>query len=360
MEIWRDPIRLAFAVLGPILLMITFGYGISFDVESLSYAALDWDRTPESRAYLENFAGSRYFQEQPPISDHADMENRLRGGKLKLALEIPPGFGKDLKRGRRPEVGVWLDGAMPFRAETSRGYVEGVHQAYLRELIRRDSGQRPSAPLADTEVRFRYNQDFKSVFAMVPGIIMLMLVLIPAMMTAAGVAREKEMGSITNLYATPVSGLEFLLGKQLPYVAIALANFTSLLFLALFLFRVPVKGSPVTLIAGAALYVIATTGLGLLISTFVKTQVAAIFAAGILTTLPVIQFSGLLSPISSLSGGAKIMGLMFPSTYFQQISLGTFTKALSFGDLVINFVALATFIVVFLLLGRALLKTQEV
>jgi ribosome-dependent ATPase len=195
---------------------------------------------------------------------------------------------------------------------------------------------------------------------MVPGIIMLMLVLIPAMMTAAGVAREKEMGSITNLYATPVSGLEFLLGKQLPYVAIALANFTSLLFLALFLFRVPVKGSPVTLIAGAALYVIATTGLGLLISTFVKTQVAAIFAAGILTTLPVIQFSGLLSPISSLSGGAKIMGLMFPSTYFQQISLGTFTKALSFGDLVINFVALATFIVVFLLLGRALLKTQEV
>jgi ribosome-dependent ATPase len=245
------------------------------------------------------------------------MEKRLQRGTLKFAIEIPANFGKDLKRGRHPEVGVWLDGAMPFRAETSRGYVEGVHQAYIADLTRRERGQEPPELPADIAVRFRYNQDFKSVFAMVPGSIMLMLVLIPAMMTAVGVVREKEMGSITNLYATPVTGLEFLLGKQLPYAALAFASFASLLCVGLFLFQVPVKGSLAALIVGAALYGAATTGFGLLLSTFVKTQVAAIFAAGILTTLPAMQFSGFLTPISSLAGSAKVIGQGFPSTYFQ-------------------------------------------
>jgi ribosome-dependent ATPase len=359
MELRRDPIRLAFALFGPILLMITCGYGISFDVENLSYAVLDRDRSPESRAYLEQFAGSRYFREQPPMAHYAEMEHRLRSGTVKLAIEIPPDFGRDLKRGRQPEVGIWLDGAMPFRAETSRGYVEGVHQAYMTELARRLSGQEPPELPADIAVRFRYNQEFQSVFAIVPGVIMLMLVLIPAMMTAVGVVREKEMGSITNLYATPVTGLEFLLGKQLPYAVLAFASFASLLLLGWGLFQVPVKGSLVALIVGAALYVVATTGFGLLLSTFVKTQVAAIFAAGILTTLPAMQFSGFLTPISALSGGAKVMGQVFPSTYFQQISIGAFTKALGFADLTMHMVALGALIVGYLLVTLALLKTQE-
>ena len=220
-----------------------FGYGISFDVENLSYAVLDRDQTPESRTYLDSFAGSpRYFEQQSPISDYSNLEARLRSGELKLAIEIPPEFGKDLKRGRQPEVGVWLDGAMPFRAETIRGYVQGVHQRYLEELARHESGEAPEILPYSIETRFRYNQDFKSVFAMVPGDIMLLLVMIPAMMTAVGVVREKEMGSITNLYATPVTRLEFLLGKQYPYVVIALINFVSLVLIAQFLFGVPVKG----------------------------------------------------------------------------------------------------------------------
>src|SRR5262252_5737470 len=359
MELRRDPIRLAFALLGPILLMITCGYGISFDVEHLSYAVLDRDRSPESRAYLEQFAGSRYFREQPPMAHYTEMEHRLRSGTLKIAIEIPPDFGRDLQRGRQPEVGVWLDGAMPFRAETSRGYVEGVHQAYMAELARRTNDQELPGLPADIAVRFRYNQEFKSVFAIVPGVIMLMLGLIPTMMTAVGVVREKEMGSITNLYATPVTGLEFLLGKQLPYAVLAFVSFMSLLLLGLGLFQVPVKGSLTALMVSAALYVAATTGFGLLLSTFVKTQVAAIFAAGILTSLPAMQFSGFLTPIASLSGSARIMGQVFPSTYFQQISLGAFTKALSFADLSMHMVALAALVVGYLLVTLALLKTQE-
>jgi ribosome-dependent ATPase len=359
MEILRDPIRLAFALLGPMLLMAAFGFGISFDVEEVSYAALDLDRTPESRAYLEHFAGSRYFKGLPQAASQHELERQLRAGKLKVAIEIPPDFGSRVRRGQPVEVGVWLDGASPFRAETSRGYVEGVHQSYLRELTQRDPGRTAAVPPVNVETRFRYNQDFRSVYAMVPGVIMLMLGLIPGIMTAVGVVREKERGSIVNLYATPVTGAEFLLGKQLPYIAIALASYLSLVALALAVFEVPIKGSFAALSLGATLYAMATTGFGLLVSSFMKTQVAALFGTAVLTVIPVLQFSGFFTPTSSLSGGARIMGAIFPSTYFMQISLGAFTKALGFDALAPHFWPLAAIVLGYLLLSLALLKTQE-
>jgi ribosome-dependent ATPase len=360
MEIRRDPIRLAFALLGPLILMVVFGYGISFDVDHLPYAVLDRDQTPESRTYLESYAGSHNFELRPPILDAAELERRMRTGELKLAIEIPSDFGRNLKRGRRPEVGVWVDGAMPFRAESSRGYAQGVHLTYLAELARRALGVEINTLPVNIETRFRYNQDFKSVFAMVPGVIMLLLMLIPAMMTAVGVVREKELGSITNLYATPVTRLEFLTGKQLPYVAVAFLSFLSLVLLALCLFQVPLKGGFVPLAGGALLYVAASTGFGLLVSTFVRTQIAALFAAAVLSLMPTINFSGMLTPVSSLSAGGRLMGYGFPSAHFQKISIGAFTKALGFGELWIHYLALAGFTVGFLLLALVLLKTQEI
>jgi len=359
LEIVRDPIRIAFALLGPIILMIAFGYGITFDVEDISYAVLDRDQSPESRSYLENFAGSRYFEQGSPLQNYADMENRLRKAAVTFAIEIPPGFGKDIKRGRQPEVGIWLDGTVPFRAETARGYILGVHQSYLEQQLRSESGYRPQAAPVTIETRFRYNQDFKSVYSIVPGTIMMLLIWIPAMMTAAGVVREKEMGSITNLYATPVSGLEFLLGKQLPYIIIALINFATLVLLAVFLFQVPIKGSVAALLVGGLLYVIATTGFGLLMSSFMKTQIAAIFGTAIATTMPAISFSGFFAPVASLTPGAQIFSNIFPSASFQLISLGTFTKSLGFDMLMMNFAMIALLIFIYLVLGLTLLKTQE-
>jgi ribosome-dependent ATPase len=339
--------------------MIAFGYGITFGVEDITYAVLDRDQSPQSRAYLENFAGSRYFEQRAPLYSYSELENRLRKAAVRFAIEIPPGFGKDLKRGRQPEVGIWLDGTFPFGAETARGYILGVHQLYLEQHAAEKSGRAPrAAPLA-IETRFRYNQDFKSVYSIVPGTIMLLLIWIPAMMTAAGVVREKEMGSITNLYATPVNGMEFLLGKQFPYVVIALLNFASLALLTVFLFHVPVKGSAAALLLGGLLYVIATTGLGLLMSSFVKTQIAAIFGTAIMTTVPAINFSGYFAPVASLTPGAQVFAQIFPSSYFQQISLGTFTKSLGFDVLTVNFLMLALLIIVYLALGLSLLKTQE-
>jgi ribosome-dependent ATPase len=366
MEIRRDRLRLGFAVFLPLLLMILFSYGISFDIENLAYAVLDNDRTPESRAYLDEFAHSRYFHEQTPILDYAALEQRLQSGEIKLAVEMPPEFGKDLRRGRSPEVSVWLDGSLPFRADTSRSYVEVAHQHFLATAAQRspahgphDPSQWPVRAPLDIEARLRYNQGFVSAVAEVPGTIMLLLMLIPAALAALGVVREKEVGSIVNLYASPATGTEFLLGKQLPYVVLGLVNFACLVLLAVCVIHVPLKGSLFTLTVGAVLYVVAATGFGLLLSTLVRTQIAAIFAIGVLTVLPAVQFSGLLTPVSSLSAWAKITGLGFPSTYFQQVSVGTFTKALGFNDLAPNLLALAIFADGYIGLSCALLRTQE-
>jgi ribosome-dependent ATPase len=194
---------------------------------------------------------------------------------------------------------------------------------------------------------------------MVPADIMLLLMLIPSMLTALSVVREKELGSIANFYAAPATRLEFLSGKQLPYVGVALIQFASLVALALLLFHVPLKGSWQTLAAGGVIYVLASTGFGLLISVFASTQTAAIFAAAIITILPAVQFSGMFVPVSSLTGGAWFAARIFPSTYFQAISVGTFTKALGMAALWRNLAALAVIAVVYFALSVALLNKQE-
>ena len=357
-ELRRDPVRLAFALLGALFMMVIFGYGVSLDVEDLAFAAFDQDNSVESRLYLEGFRGSRYFAERPPIDSPRALHQRLQRSEIKLALEIPPGFGRDLQAGRQPQVAAWLDGGMPFRAETSRNYVEAVHQENLQRLA--ESSSQVIVPAAvQLQTRFRYNQDVVSVNAIGPGVMALILVFIPAMLTALGVVREKELGSITNFYATPLSRLEFLLGKQLPYVLLSLLNLAMLVALNRWLFGVPFKGSAAALALGGLLYVLACTSLGLLISSFTRTQIAAILGTMIITTLPTIQFSGLIVPRSSLDGGAALMGNLFPAGYFLDIAVGTFTKALGLVELWPQCLALLGFFACFSLLSVLLLHKQE-
>jgi ribosome-dependent ATPase len=358
LELLRDPIRLMFALFGTTLLMIVFGFGISTDVNNLTFAVLDRDQTPESRAYLEELRGSRYFLEKPPLADYADLERRMNNGDISASIEIPSNFGMDIKRGRPAFVSAWIDGAMPYRASTIRGYLQAMHQLYLADPVVKTTQAVAPSP-ADIEIRFKYNQDFDSIYAMVPSTIAMMLALFPAILMALAVVREKELGSITNLYVTPVTRLEFLLGKQLPYVAVALINFAVMFLMAIFVFAVPLKGSFFTLLAGTVIYVFATTGYGMLISTFCSTQIAALFGTAILTILPAQQFSGMMVPVSSLSGTAQVIGLCFPMTYFRPISVGAFTKGLGFADLTTSILTLLVFIPVLTSISLWLLPKQE-
>ena len=358
LELIRDPIRLGFALFGTAFLMLVFGFGISTDVNNLTFAVIDRDQSHESRAYLEELRGSSYFVEKPPLTNYADLEKRMQGGAIDAAIEIPPGFGRDVARGRPTWVGAWIDGAMPFRAGTIQGYLQGMHQLYLNDPAVKTSAPQ-SQPPATVEVRFKYNQDFKSIYAMVPSNISMMLALFPAILMALAIVREKELGSITNLYVTPVRRIEFLIGKQIPYMAVAMANFFLMLIMALLVFHVPLKGSFLALLIGALIYVAATTAYGMVISAFARTQIAALFGTAILTVLPATQFAGMMTPVSSLSGVAQILGRAFPMTYFVPISVGTFTKGLGFADLAASIAELSIFIPVLTLISLLLLRKQE-
>lgn len=359
MELARDPVRMAFAVFAPLVLMLAFGFGISFDIENLRFAAFDQDHSLESRTLVDQFSSSRYFSEQPPIASATERDERLVSGDVQIVIEIPPGFGRDLLAGHHPELDVIIDGAMPFRAETARGYVTALASTYVTSLTASTGSSSHTIDAVGIETRFRYNQAFRSANALVPSIIMLMLIVVPAIMSAVSVVREKETGSIANFRATPITSFEFLFGKQLPYIAISMVSYIFLCLLAYVVFDVPIKGSFLTLTLATFFYVAGTTGFGQLISSFTRTQVSAVFATAILSIIPAINFSGLLVPVASLSGGGRIIGLILPPVWYQPVSVGTFTKGLSFLDLWQNIAVLAGFFGLFLVIAQLALKKQE-
>ncbi|MBN1853280.1 MAG: ribosome-associated ATPase/putative transporter RbbA [Pirellulales bacterium] len=359
MQIIRDPVRLAFAFIGSALLMLVFGFGITMDVEHIRYASLDLDQSPVSRAYLEQFAGtSRYFTRTPPVQSPKEALQRLQSDDISLVLEIPPDFGRDCRRGSEPEVLAQVDGANTFRGETIAQYVQGTHEKMLRDPA---SGldTSPRKFTADIEDRYMYNPTFESIYAIVPSVPALLLVLIPAILMAVSVVREKELGSIINFYVTPTGRLEYLLGKQLPYIVVGMMNYFILVAMALFVFGVPIKGSFLLLTLSTLLYVTATTGIGMVISTFTSSQVAAVFVTAIITIMPSIQFSGLLQPVSTLEGQARIIGTIWPTSYYIHSSVGAYTKGLGPNLLMQDLIALACCIPILWAVSTAALRKQE-
>ncbi len=359
MQIRRDPVRLAFAFVGSLLLMLVFGFGITTDVEHIRYASVDLDQSPESRAYLEQFASaSRYFTGTPPVQSADEALSRLQSNDIALVVEIPPNFGRDVRRDSEPEVLTQVDGANPYRGETVSQYAQGVHNTMLRDPA---SGlyAGPEKYTADIEERYMYNPTFESIYSIVPSVPALLLVLIPAILMAVSVVREKELGSIINFYVTPTRRLEYLLGKQLPYIIIGMMNYLILVAMALIVFGVPIKGSFLMLTLCTLLYLAATTSIGLVTSTFTSSQVAAVFVTAILTILPTTQFSGLLQPVSTLQGQARLIGSIWPTSYYMHSSVGAYTKGLAPGLMIQDIVFLACCIPILLAVGVVGLKKQE-
>ena len=358
MQILRDPVRLTFAFVGSALLMLVFGFGITTDVEHIRYATFDQDQSPASRAYLEQFAASpRYFTQQAPARSADDALDRLKSDDVSLVLEIPPNFGRDLRRGDGPEVLAQVDGAMTFRGETVAQYVKGVHERTLKDPALPTSA--PQAYTADIQNRYMYNPTFKSIYSIVPSIPALLLLLIPAILMSVAIVREKELGSMINFYVTPTGKLEYLVGKQLPYIAIGIINFLVLAAMAVVVFGVPVKGSFLMLFVCTVLYVTATTGLGMVLSTFTSSQVAAVFVTAVVTITPTIQFYGLLQPVSTLEGNARVMGSIWPATYYMHSSLGAYTKGLAPGLMLEDILFLTGCIPILLLVSWYGLDKQE-
>ena len=358
-ELVRDRIRLGFSLLAAAFLLIVLGHGISMDVERIDFAVLDQDQTPASRGFVQELGGSRYFARGPDPANADEAERLLVSGKAALVVEIPAGYGRNLMAGKSPELGLWLDAGSLGRAETARSYALALFQGYLETLNEREARAPARVALPTMEVRYRYNPTVTSAIAFAPGCIGILLMLTPAMLMAVAVTREKELGSILNLYTTPLRVHEFLIGKQLPYIAIGIVNFGLLYAMTRLHFGVPFNGSFLTLLLGASLQTVAATGFGMLIAGFTRSQVAALTAAQILSIIPSVGYSGLVVPIASMEGAAWYVAHGFPASYFHNIVIGTFLKGLQFGDLTGKLLALMLFGVVFSGIGLALTAKQE-
>lgn len=358
LELLRDPIRLTLALFGSMILMLVMGFGITSDVNNLSFAVLDWDKTNTSRSYVNEIAGSSYFIEHDPVRSHEEMEQRMRSGELSLVIEIPPKFGEQLYGGKSPTVAYWIDAAMPSRAETINGYAEAIHSKWVADFQRTRKDVRTPAAFS-VEHRYLYNPNIESIKSMVPAVIPLLLIMIPAILAALAIVREKEMGSIINLYVTPLTRFEYLLGKQCPYVALGMFSAFTLIMMAVFVFNLRITGNIFTLLTGLVLYCFCSTGLGLIFSSVTRSQIAVIFMTMIATMTPATVFCGLQNPVESMKGGARIFGECFPTTHMLTIARGVFSKGLTFSDLPKEFLTLLVTVPVLMVVGTLLLKKQE-
>ncbi len=341
-EILRDRLFFTMAFVVPLLIMLVLGYGLSLDVENIPFAVVDHDRSEASRDYLQRFSHSRYFDFLGYAERDAALRPLLADSRIRLGLVIPEHFQRDLRADRPVEVQALIDGMFPFRAQTTKGYLEAIDAEFNRELLidflmRRKGldetrATRLVAPVA-LAPRYLYNQAIRSRWSIGSGLMMLVLMVSPPFLTALGVVREKESGSIYNIFASTVTRGEFILGKLIPYVGVSCFNLLVLWAIATQLFGAPFKGDPLFFFVASLVYVICTAGIGLLVSILVSTQVAAVLLTMVITFIPAMLYSGLLVPVESMSADAQTQSYLFPPRYYLEIVWGSFLKGLGWGDL---------------------------
>ena len=351
-ETTRDRLFLLLAFLLPALWLVVFGYGLNLDVEDIPFAVLDRDQSEFSREYLQRFIQSRYFSFRGYAHDEHSLDRLLTETKIRAAIIVPERFQEQLVAGEAVAVQTLLDGTFPLHTDIAKGYVIAINQAFtedrLIDFLRRSRGlTREQAgvlvrPLS-VEVRYLYNEEVRSTWSMVPALVMFTLMLASPLLTALGVVREKETGSIYNIYSSTVSRAEFLTGKLLPYILIYLVNVCVLWQMAVGLFQVTFKGHFLLFFFASVLFVCCTTGVGLLISLLVQTQMAALIITMVVAMIPTILFSGLLVPVASLTRGAKVLAHLFPAMYFTNIVRGSFLKGVGVEVLWQDLLALALF-----------------
>jgi ABC-2 type transport system permease protein len=337
-EILRDPITLGIAILLPLVMMFLFSYAITLDVKEIAMAVVDEDNSPESRAYVASFLQSGYFRLHAALQDVRQVEGLLDRGQVRVALIIPAHFSRTLGQGLAAEIQTLVDGTFPNTALIALSYIDAITQTYEFRLQERALALRAprlaSLPSAiRVEPRVRYNPGLRSEHFVIPGLFAVILMAFPPLLTARAVVRERERGSIQQLYTSPIGIAEFFWGKLLPYALLALVEMLLLLVAAVLWFHVPVRGSVPLLLGLSLLYVLSTVGIGLVVSTWTRSQVVALLLAIVLTFMPAFLFSGFLFAIESMPVVFQWYTYLFPARYFMEISRGIVLKGVGFTDL---------------------------
>jgi len=359
-EILRDRLFFTMAFVLPAVIFLVLGYGISFDVEKIPFAVLDQDKTALSRDFLHRFIDSRYFDYKGDVLSERDLDPLLAHSDIRFAIIIPPRFQEHLLAGRSASVQSLIDGVFTYRAEVAKRYVSAITANFnaqsLAGYLSRKLGISSQEALAlvspvRLESRYLYNQALKSQWSMSSGLMMLVLMVTPPFLTALGVVREKENGSIYNIYASTISRSEFILGKFLPYLLISCLNIFILWWAVLNVFGTPFKGDPLFYYAASVIYVICTAGIGLLVSLLVRTQVAAVMLTMVISFVPAMLYSGLLVPIESMGEATRIESHLFPTLYYLRIVWGSFLKGLGWNELYFDVAALSLYAVILWVTG---------
>ena len=334
-ELLRDPIYLGLAFVIPMIMILLFGFGLILDVKHLPVAFVDHDGSPWSRDYRDRFVHSEYFDLVGVLDRRSEVEEWLRTGRARVVIDVPPDFGRDLARGRPATVGVTVDGSFPSRAAIITGYVSAINGLYNQQLLADLAARRglPLTSLLPVQVNLSvwYNPTLESKNAVVPGLLVLILMLFPALLGSLLIVREKESGTIFNLYASPTGRLEIILGKLLPYLAVAMLDYFMIFGVSRWIFEVRFTGSFFVLTAGAVLYSVCTIGIGLLISIVTRSQLAAMFITLMVTMTTAFNYSGFVTPVASMDAVGQFIAQLIPATHFMTVVRGSYLKGFGFG-----------------------------
>ncbi len=331
-EIWRDPYTLGVAILLPLILLFMFAYALNLDVQDTPLAVVDRDNSKQSRAYVQAFLNSGKFSLTYQISDPGQATKLLDKGQVKGVLVIPKGFSSDLLAGETANVQTLLDGTFPTTALVVQGYVEAINASFTQQQISQrleslGNGAGSSFALAVALLpRVRYNPAMESANFIVPGLISVILMAFPPLLSALAIVREKERGSIQQIFVSPLRPWAFILGKLIPYGVIAYGELLLVLLATRYWFNIPVAGDIGLFLIASVPYVISTVAIGLLVSTLTKSQLTAMLLAIVLTMMPAFIFSGFMFPLFSMPEILQVYSYAFPARYFTEIITGVFLR----------------------------------
>jgi ABC-2 type transport system permease protein len=322
-QIFRDPKTKRLVFGSPIIQLLLFGYAATTDVHHVATFIVDHDRTAESRALQSALTAGSYFRVSGRSDRPADLGAALDDGSAVVGVEIPPGFARDLGSGRGAHVQVLVDGTHSNTATVAQGYATRIIQQFGMDYAE----QRDQLPEGGVDLRSRawFNPGLESRLYNVPAILGVLLLLMCLLLTAMTVARERELGTLEQLMVSPLTPGELMLGKTIPVAIIALIDLAIISVVAIFWFRVPLQGSAVVLVAAASIYILASLGMGLFISSVSRTQQEA-FMTMFLVILPAIVLSGFLYPVHTMPVAIQYLTLLNPVMHFLEIVRGIFLK----------------------------------
>ncbi len=323
LQLRRDPRSLILAFLLPVALLVFFGYAISWDVTNIRLAVLDQDHGQEARDLVDALLASGRFELAQRLERPADIGPLLDRGRARLALVIPPRFAADLEGGRTAEVQAIVDGSDANTATIAIGYLQAVIQQYSTETMFQTRRARLPITVA---TRIWYNEELASRNMIVPGLVAVIMMIIAGLLTSLTIAREWERGTMEQLAATPVSRLEVVLGKLLPYLAIGLVDVAFCSLLGVLIFHVPFRGDALFLMAATFAFLVGTLGLGLFISALARSQLLATQIGMIATFLPGFLLSGFMFPIDNMPVALRLITYLVPARYFLVVTRGIFLK----------------------------------